>query len=194
MKGMLFKGAMALGVLSLRKTKTRRTNGGYNVGDVVYLKETWCSAYRNGCSGTLFRADGDFVQGKRMHPKGPHYNANDFPEWAKWRSPLHLPEWAARATIRIVSKHMERPQDISDADVIAEGCQIVRAVESASGCRPIWSMDPNGGPELEADSLREAFRKYLTLINGPELWERNEPLFVYGLQLVYKVSPESRRV
>ncbi len=185
MKGMLYKGAMALGVIRGYKTKTRRTNGGYKVGEVVYLKETWCSAYRNGCWGTKFRADGEFVQGKRGHAKGPHYNADDFPDYAKWRSPLHLPEWAARAKIRIVSKEQELIQDITDKEIFVEGCQtVVFKDHQPSGNKFMgYTMDPSD-ESVVAHTPREAFRKYLALINGPELWDNNCHVFVYGLELV----------
>jgi hypothetical protein len=40
----------------------------------------------------------------------------------KWRSPLFMPKWAARIWLEITSLRVERLQEISHDDVIAEGC------------------------------------------------------------------------
>lgn len=205
MKGMLFKGAMALGVIRGYKTKTRRTNGSYNVGAVVYLKENWKPDVIDpdglGISCVTYQADGQQIPIGNTREAGDKWGAARRPgeQWpelkpVKWRPSIHMPEWAARATIRIVSKLGERVQDISDDDVIAEGCRAVAIFKALqpSNSHPIWSMDPNGDEALLADTPREAFRKYISLINGPQLWERNELVYVYGLKLVTKVTPESR--
>lgn len=123
----LFSGPMVRAILSGKKTQTRRVDRGALAcpcgvpGDRLWVRENWASGYAMGCSGTLFAADGSFVQGKRGHEKGPHYNADDLPPGMLWRPSIHMPRWASRITLEITLVRVERLQSISDDDACAEG-------------------------------------------------------------------------
>lgn len=39
----------------------------------------------------------------------------------RWRSPIHMPRWASRLLLEIVSVHVERLAEISECSVKAEG-------------------------------------------------------------------------
>lgn len=91
-------------------------------GDLLWVRET---AYHDSGSpfpkqrphdldDLYYRADGDCCQ--------------QIPECAclevgkpKWRPSIHMPRWASRLTLRITDVRVERVQDISEADAIAEG-------------------------------------------------------------------------
>lgn len=67
-----------------------------------------------------------------MLPKGMHTGPNDLHFKAtcdrgrikseEWRSPFFLPRWGSRITLKITSIRVERLQDVTEADVIKEGC------------------------------------------------------------------------
>jgi hypothetical protein len=77
-------------------------------GDRLWVRETWCKAYDD----VFYRADGD--------PKftdGTPYSGLI----GKWLPSIHMPRWASRLTLEIVSVKIQRLLDISEADARAEG-------------------------------------------------------------------------
>lgn len=56
----------------------------------------------------VYKADDDGA------PSGPGY---------PWRSPIHMPKWACRLLLEVTQVRVQRLQDISEDDAIAEGCE-----------------------------------------------------------------------
>jgi len=73
--------------------------------------------------------------------------------------PIHMPRWASRILLEITNVRVERLQDISRKDAIAEGCE-ERNEDGA------WL-----GPEV-------AFCRLWESINGPDSWEANPWVWV----------------
>ena len=119
------------------------------VGDRLWVKESWRVGAWNEEEGTIavdYRADNyarrewltlpdddgekfnklwldtcDELSAKGIEPDedGYHWKPGESP--CKWRSGLFMPRWASRLTLEITAIKVERVQDISEADAIAEG-------------------------------------------------------------------------
>lgn len=79
-------------------------------GDRLWVRETWCPR-----SGGRLAMDEVCI---------PRYRADGElrPEWGfRWRSPIHMPRWASRITLEITGVRVERVQDITHRDCVAEG-------------------------------------------------------------------------
>lgn len=78
----------------------------YKVGDILYVRETWCKGkFRGEEEQYYYKADG----------KIPH---------CEWRPSTNMPKEAARIFLRVTGVRVERLQDIDDDGVVAEGLEI----------------------------------------------------------------------
>ena len=84
----------------------------YEPGDILWVRETW-QVKRGG--GYLYKADAAASHDLFVTPDGRV--VNDIP----WRPSIHMPKEAARLFLRVTGVFLERIQDISAGDVLAEG-------------------------------------------------------------------------
>ena len=87
-----------------------------------------------------------------------YYATDDVHELRKKRSPIHMPRWASRITLTVTDVRVQRLQEISGEDCLAEG-----ACEAAF--LPLTDQD--------AEEAREAFRSLWTSLHGPDAWSKN---------------------
>ena len=190
----ILNAAMVRAVLSGQKTQTRRpikvqpgadiVDVGYDYHADLWLGNTqedndlgYCSSWAERCP---FGKDGDRLWVREtwtaaMHePKGPTdclYRADDnggvedLAE-AKWTPSIHMPRWASRITLPLISVRVERVQDISEADVWAEGITVPLAAE-VSGKN--WADIP---------TLHDAWREVWVSIYGQSSWDANHWVWV----------------
>lgn len=93
---------------------------------------------------------------------GIYYRATEIhPHLFRWRPSIHMPRWASRITLEVVSVRVERLNDISEEDAIAEGCPY-----GVGG----WMVDPAVG-DKQFPTLWES-------INGPGSWDANPWVWV----------------
>lgn len=89
------------------------------------------------------------------HPRFCNYAADWLHGPIRWTPSIHMPRWASRITLEVTAVRVERLQDISEADVIAEGA-------SWAAC---------GAPQ--EGSHRADFARLWESINGPDSWTAN---------------------
>lgn len=90
----------------------------YNVGDILWVRETYCEPYAPGMYA--YRADydeHDIIPNSVGHVS---LSANMF----RWKPSIHMPKQAARIFLRVTDVRVERLQDIDDDGVVAEGLEI----------------------------------------------------------------------
>lgn len=78
----------------------------YAVGDRLWARETWRPVH-----------SGDRSQGARYRADHP----DDWRDQTVWRPAIHMPRWASRLTLIVTDVRVERLQDISEKDAVAEG-------------------------------------------------------------------------
>lgn len=72
-------------------------------GDRLWVRETWSTS----ANGWIYKADGiDLSDALSL----------------RWKPSIHMPRWASRITLEVVSVRVERVQGISEGDIIKEGC------------------------------------------------------------------------
>lgn len=92
----------------------------YATGDLLWVKETHAivpaSAYRasNGVYQTINLADQHLAC---VYKAGWERSA------PSWKSPLFMPRWASRITLEVKGVRVQRLQEITSADAMAEGCR-----------------------------------------------------------------------
>ena len=163
-------------------------------GDRIWCKETW-QVLRETCSYETGEYDvreweADLYGSPQTQllkdcPRGGHraviaYRA-DYEESFEgpWRPSIFMPRWASRITLEVTGVRVERLQEISEADAIAEG------IERSDGA---WaSYSPKFGrfmnPITSYHSLWES-------INGPGSWAANPWVWVIEFKRIHPTSEE----
>lgn len=133
-------------------------------GDRLWVRETWAQNW-NQLSDT--RMDRSYVYRADGGPRAQD-NGTDLP----WRPSIHMPRAASRITLEVTEVRVERLQDISEADAIAEG---IEADAQPGDQARLWRNYATGNttvcPIFCYQSLWEK-------INGPGSWDTNPWVWV----------------
>ena len=108
---------------------------------------------------------------------------NDRYHWEPGQSPcrkrpsIHMPRWASRITLEVTSVRVERLQDISEADAIAEG---IDQIGGATSCTPWknYGLKPGAPHAMNCSSPITSYSTLWASINGLGSWDLNPWVWV----------------
>lgn len=210
LKPILFSTPMVQAILDGRKTQTRRIvtlqppkdyvynqehngehfwyehdydsdNGGHfpsydkgikpiaQIGDILYVKETWSltRGFFEGDEKVLYKADFTDEDAKAFH----------------WKPSLFMPKAYTRIFLKVTNVRVERLQDISEEDAIAEGVEILSTSKSCT----MWK-----NYETPKEFFMSPIGSYMSLWNSinkketEKQWDTNPYVFVYEFERVEK--------
>ena len=180
-KPILFSAPMVRALLDGRKTQTRRVakfiepipeRGTYHIrnsggglvgvsendvassapdyaphqpGDRLWVREAWSPHQTGDCGNVVV------------------YKATNNYAYTKWKPSIHMPRWASRVTLVVTAVRVQRLQEISKDDVIAEGIH-ERAGLPIKDCHAGW---------------HEPFADLWKSLNGPGSWDANPWVAAY---------------
>jgi hypothetical protein len=106
----------------------------------------------------------------------------------RWRPSIHMPRWASRILLEITDVRVERLQEISEDDAVAEGIEgFDQRTPGGDDAQDYWRDYLNPGqrhenfPWIEGDP-RASFRSLWESINGPGSWAANPWVWVIGFR------------
>lgn len=178
------------------------------IGDILWVRETWrkyCRVDEFGYThfddvtiefaadspGAIYLVDGD----------GAHeYNKDGSEKFVPWRPSIHMPKEACRLFLKVTDVRVERLQDISEADAIAEGGIFTdngicaswpqntskEQAKATGGLNAGWSHIGETLPDKCLRSARSSFGNLWEKINGPESWEANPWVWVITFEITQK--------
>lgn len=126
--------------------------GAYAPGDRLWVREALDKVSEPGA--VFYRADYEAEFGVNSKGLG-------------WRPSIHMPRWASRLTLTVTDVRVQRLQDISDADAVAEGCVWYDRLEGFTPCP--W---PNDGRFFGSAAVA-SFASLWNSIHGLEAWDAN---------------------
>lgn len=152
-------------------------------GDRLWVREAWAVKrfepcldherdWQELCGATVrYLADGAEIvhPGDRVTGQGIYRGPVE-----KGRPSIHMPRWASRLTLEITDVRVERLQDISEADALAEGIE-QRGIEF--GVPGLWRRPE--GPH----SAAAAYADLWETINGKGSWAANPWVWVVTFEV-----------
>lgn len=139
----------------------------WKIGDRLWVREAWRPREGYGNWDLLINYPADGFEG----------HIEDDVDVGDWRFPkaaakgnvpsIHMPRWASRLTLNVTDVRIQRLQDISEADAMAEGVFWENHdVASLTG----WKSAIGGKP---CTTAKAAFENLINSINGHDAWKAN---------------------
>lgn len=126
-------------------------------GDRLWVRESWRQAYppTSFSNGIIFRADAFRACGM-----------DEYSDRHQWKPSIHMRRADSRILLEIVGVRVERLQDISEADAIAEG--VIEGDGDFAGCFSV-----PGTQAMSGTTAKECYARLWDQINGGGAWAVN---------------------
>jgi hypothetical protein len=136
-------------------------------GDRLWVREAWKAH-------TTF----DHLPPREIPQSHVWYMADDgYKAESRYRQGMFMPRWASRITLEVTAVRVERLQDISEADAIAEGCTKNHNGYFWGGPHPVSGLK-------QMAMAGSAYRDLWESINGPGSWSTNPWVWVIEFKRV----------
>lgn len=151
-----------------------------NVGDILWVRETYIKCI-------TWDGEGECPPAKyiyRADDKGPvdwHNEKTGEPGNIPWKPSIFMPKEACRIFLRITDIQVERLQNISEEDAVAEGIR-----QYPSGEYQFYMKDKLQSVRPGCDLARISFCSLWESINGAESWNTNPFVWVVNFERIDK--------
>jgi hypothetical protein len=201
----LFNRSMVRAIIEGRKTQTRRIIKNQELveshqGQVIHIHSKKCPGYCDfACShpcilGNLgdklwvkenFSESEPCYLGGRAQPTIWYQADNNRPLWAhkNWKPSIFMPRNFSRFNLEINEIKVERLQDISEEDALAEGPRVFPPNRDRSCPGYVFDDTPYQKAWLCHGSAKEAFRELWESIYGESSWDKNPFVWVVKFKL-----------
>lgn len=136
------------------------------VGDRLWVRERFA---------VLPRTAYALPKAQSPDPDMAAYYFADFDRSGKpaWKPSIHMPRWASRITLTVIDVRVQRLQEVSEGDALAEGCKAIREF-----CY-VFDSTAYGRSGLCHSSPVIAYSILWDEINGPGSWDANPWVAAY---------------
>jgi len=162
----------------------------YKPGDILWTRETFCKD---------LDAEGEFLY-RATNPEAQCEDGDGSP----WKPSIHMPKDAARIWERVTDIRVERLQDITEEDAIAEGIEEEewtwgptatpdgRIHNDLVGLKTKWRRNYLKEKTLEAFSPKDSYRTLWESINGEGSWSLNPWIWVITTEILSTTGRPNR--
>lgn len=154
----------------------------YQIGDILYVRETWCAlpvneaGHMRGHSVYYYKADRD------LRPEGWRGN---------WHPSIHMPKEAARVWLKVTDVSVERLQDITEDGAKAEGIY----TPNCRGCNATFRCDFWNEGYNEFDEFMEIWDSTIKKSDIDHYgWQANPWVWVIEFERCKKTGAEPQKI
>lgn len=202
LKPILFSPEMIEAIVNNRKTQTRRicrhqywsfseltdfnrngvdkksdpnVSSRYQVGDILWIRESW-------------NYNDDLEEPYVYKQKHAEEFLPEYHNRLKWKPSIHMPFEASRIFLKVINVRVERLQNISNEDAIAEGIKpLLMSSQQLIEQGQLYQNYFQNGKFMDGLPSFWSFNSLWCKINGGESWESNPWVFVYEFEILNSV-------